>query len=115
MKLISTNGTEKEIRKTDINGRKVLKNLISKAEKRKAQAENFRVYALLQSTIFRLKRDKSSFGGPRMCRVRSGVTTDRHVFQMGIDECCQVSDFVLRGDGQDPLNLNEFFEKLKER
>lgn len=116
MKFISTNGTDKVIMKTDINGRKVLKNLITKAEKRKAHAQNFRIYALLQSTIFRLQRDKRTFEGQRMCRIRSGVDeTDRHVFRTGIDRCCPVSDFVLFCDGQDPLNLNEFFEKLKER
>ncbi|KAL4238736.1 hypothetical protein ACF0H5_003443 [Mactra antiquata] len=103
----------------------VLRHLISKAEKRKQVAENFHVYALLQSTIHRLKLDdhlvkmRNLTINNKRFKVNSSrlLTSDDVVTKRLSDVEISVSDNLTFSDGcidKDPLDLDIFFQKLKE-
>jgi hypothetical protein len=85
----------------------VISKLISKAERRKRTAETFHVYAVLQSTICRLKMDDVVL----RCK---GKQFDDDLVKLSTsnpensdDQCVGESSFQ-----DDPLHLNSFFRRL---
>lgn len=122
----SRTGNETLSKKSEMSGGQVLRKLISKAEKRKSLAQNVHIYALLQSTILRLKLDDKvlrlqSFSCKRTGNERwassSRVNLDsgKRFILSSSSSCVEssVSDFCI--DDEDPLQLNSFFEELKSR
>ena len=88
----------------------VLSRLINRAERRKLKAETFHVYALLQSTVERLKMDV------HLLDVKT-YGLQRSSFNLCIenDGPALISE-TLRSENQDlddPLQLDLFFNKLK--
>lgn len=97
----------------------VLSKLIVRVQRRKSKAENFLVYALLQSTVERLKTDsclldkrKSKFllkespvfGDDQMsnCKLRACSVSEQNLYNSNSSQ-----------DDVDPLNLDDFFSRLK--
>lgn len=95
-------------RRTKYAGRgtkSVFSALVRKAEKRKLSAENFHIYALLQSTIVRLKRETGFFETRKMqtkCEKRdySACSSNNGELSSGVATT-------------DILDLDEFFDILK--
>ena len=95
----------------------VLSKLIIRVEKRKSMAENFLVYALLQSTVERLKTD-SCMLDKRKSKV---LFKERRNFgdeQISKLNSCSVSEQKCSNqnssqNSEDPLKLDEFFSRLK--
>lgn len=107
--------------RSNFSGKNVLRRLISKAEKRKLQAENVRIYALLQSTVLRLELDKNNLRERQIiCKHLKSCVNHTEKERLGanrsIPKKSSDSDSIcVDSHDQDPLNLNSFFEKLKER
>lgn len=96
------------------DGLNIVRKLICKAQKRKKTAENFHIYALLQATIVRLQEDdhltqmklvKSRCNRKSMDSLTNNFCRNNNSFEY---------DGVVGGD-QDVLQLNSFFEQLKNR
>lgn len=81
----------------------VLSKLICKAEKRKIAAENYHIYAVLQSTILKLKMESKCIIQQRRsstnCTRKIGFGTKN----VGLPK---------RKVCEDPLELDSFFRKL---
>ena len=123
MKVFKDNGSDICSHKKGIQGGKVLKKLILKAEKRKLFAENFHIYAVLQSTITRLKLDnyylsmrnvshKAKYGNcvvemMEQNRKQSSCVKNSGKLELSVTNSVQFDE--------DPLSLNSFFEELKNR
>jgi hypothetical protein len=119
MKVLSKEGKDNLTVKSELGGAKVLRKLILKAEKRKSYAENFHIYAVLQSTIRRLKLDTKSLKVIRNCKF--GNSEDKGMNQNSRSITCvqnsviNIYDIHDHDDDKDPLNLNTFFEELNSR
>ena len=85
---------------------RVLCKLITKAEKRKLSAENYHVYALLQSTIEMLQmNDKLIQSSNKRSRQRNPICKNRNNV-----ECENRSDG--KQSYEDVLQMDNFFSKL---
>lgn len=94
----------------------VLSKLIVRVQRRKSKAENFLVYALLQSTVERLKTDSClldkrnkfllkespDFGDDQMSKLRACSVSEQNFYNSNSSQ-----------DDVDPLNLDDFFSRLK--
>ena len=85
-----------------IKPKSVFSKLIRKAERKKMSAENYRVYAMLQSTIDRLKQDNIVFNTKYIHRKE-----DNSQNNSSLEGGCGLatSDIL--------VDLDDFFNKLK--
>ena len=117
MKVFNREGKDFMTVKSELNGANVLRKLILKAEKRKTYAENFHIYAVLQSTISRLKSDSKLLKVTKVPHnFKIGKSLKDGLNQSSIS-CAQNSFVKIHHDhdDKDPLNLDSFFEKLNNR
>lgn len=84
----------------------VFSQLIRKAEKRKMSAENFHIYALLQSTIMRLRHDDSLYTMKSLKLDSSKQVETNKAMECSDNSACS-------GQLDHDLGLDEFFLKLK--
>lgn len=84
----------------------VFSQLIRKAEKRKMSAENFHIYALLQSTIMRLRHDDSLYTMKSLKLDSSNQVQTNKAMECSDNAACS-------GQLDHDLGLDEFFLKLK--
>lgn len=93
----------------------MLTKLILRAEKRKAKAENFLVYALLQSTVERLKWDSHLLENKRLKSLKGDcISKEDGTNSFGFicsDTLCHPKEITF--EEGDPLNLDDFFSRLK--
>lgn len=95
--------------KSDLCG--VFSKLIIKAEKKKMSAQNYRMYALLQSTISRLRMDDDLY--KLHVLVKRCKSTKNSFEKVSTDGKVAVGNDVEDGDVPDPLQLDTFFDRLK--
>lgn len=81
----------------------VFSKLIRKAEKKKKTAQNYHVYALLQSTICKLRCDDVHYKSSKQRKSDFSKTTIPST--ENIDQ--------LDGEISDPMELDDFFVRLK--
>ena len=94
----------------------VLSKLINRAERRKSKAETFLVYALLQSTVERLRVDVHLLDSSTRRLNRSSVNQrikDRVVTNSTLIPGRPDGDIEQDANERDPLQLDLFFNKLK--
>jgi len=96
-------------RKSDFCG--VFSKLIIKAEKKKMSAQNYRMYALLQSTISRLRMDDDLYKLHKL--IKRCKSTTNGIEKVSTDGKVAVGDDVEDCDVPDPLQLGTFFDRLK--
>jgi len=86
----------------------VVSKMIRKAKERKSTAENYHIYALLQSTIHRLEMDNYVLSCKRSVNSCSPV---RRRIETCISKNCEISS--QDKEVEDLLNLDSFFSRLK--
>ena len=97
----------------------VLSKLIVRVQRRKSKAENFLVYALLQSTVERLKTDSCKLDTKKsLFLLKENESREFEDEQMSKLNACSVSEknnsyLNTCQDDVDPLNLDDFFSRLK--
>jgi len=107
-KKVGGNGRRNGVERLDSQSG-VISKLINKAEKRQKTAENFLIYAVMQSTICKLKMDdmlyQVSCTEPKDFDKRSLVRSRRsHSVEKRVENYCAQDD---------PLHLDSFFDKLR--
>lgn len=101
-----------------VGSKDILSKLINRAEKRKSKAESFHIYALLQSTVERLRSDSRLLDHRKhklkVCKIVNFNRSEDNSVKKDYfsEESPSENDQQNVMDG-DPLKLDAFFSRLK--